>query len=151
MGLSFLPGTAIIQLGKQDYNILSKKQNATETLFSSIAKLRDESKSLKYSKIEYNTEGGTLNDCLFTELIRYFDGENTYSFHFDLNSCPSILLKSNLIKGNTVNVRYSSDKNIVTGDKVKFDSSGKTSITVNSESFLVLSWPFEPKDINDIL
>ena len=73
MGLSFLPGTAIIQLGKQDYNILSKKQNATETLFSSIAKLRDESKSLKYSKIEYNTEGGTLNDCLFTELIRYFD------------------------------------------------------------------------------
>jgi hypothetical protein len=132
--------------------VLTRKKNETENLFAQISQFRGDSKSLKYSKIEYDIE--QKSDCDLTEFIRYFDGENSYSFHFDLTNsiCSTVSLKSNLIKGNTVTTKYSSDKEIEKDEKIKFDSSGKTSINqLEKGSFLAFSWSYEPKDLNDIL
>lgn len=152
-GLTFLPGSVIIHIQQEEYNsFIDDTTNHAETssLIKTVGNFRHKINAFKYSKIEYVVQK-SIKDCELTEFKRYFDGENSYSFHFDLfdldnSKCDqSIAVTSNIIKGNSVSIKYPE------GDKLAFDKTGETGKTLPRRSFVILSWPFEPKDLKDIL
>ncbi len=159
--LSFLPGSVMIQIEKDDYLSFLKPtiHKETKSFIKDVGKIRRNSKSIKYSNIKYNTD--ELKDCELAEFLRYYDAENSFSFHFDFD-CKDDTLKlgSNLIKSETVNLKYfniekCNDQALIKTlngtEKISFKSNGETSVIVPRQSFFILSWSYQPPDIQDIL
>ena len=81
--LVFLPGSTIIQLHKEDYMSLITSYTDKDDLIKEIAKIKQNSKSLQFSKLEYSDEG--IKSCELTEFLRFYDGRSInliYSFFF---------------------------------------------------------------------
>lgn len=160
--LTLLSGNTIIQINDDVYQLfVNKTIREKDNLVEDIGKFRRDHDSITYSKANYKE---TKDDCEYSEFMKYFDGEYSYAFFFDLENAEcksnSIKLKSNLIKGaevgvEFVNVQYANDKKLAEAlkkrTKISFNSNGLSDIEMPHNAFLILSWPYEPIDLKDYL
>ncbi len=153
-----LPGTALIHLGRHFYESFMNGNYDESSLLKQVASLKHDANSVKYGAVKYPN---SFKNCDHIELVRYFDAETTYAFYFDLNgeACAnsSTFLHSGLIKGQTLSLKflntdYATEPSGPSDVKsVTFNSRGVSEVKLPRNSFLVLSQPYSPPDIKDIL
>lgn len=155
-GITLLPGTTILQADNTIHETMDKINLITE-----VSGYKSKIETFQFGEFKYEEK---TDLCGFVQYQRFFDGQNTYSVHFDLDSrnCTNqkYSLSSSQITGATPDVQLINTEFVDSGDdisslseleSIKFDSKGNTKIELPRNSFLVLTWKFAPPDIKDIL